>query len=83
MRVGGRVGGWCSSAFVRFWSCNQTRCSHPTCCIRLPALLPLLNPTHAEAVQLAIDGGATIVQLREKRADGGPFMQQASLWLCF
>jgi len=36
----------------------------------------LATPCPAGAVRLAIDGGATIVQLREKRADGGPFMQQ-------
>ena len=34
--------------------------------------------SNAEAVQLAIEGGTTIVQLREKNADGAHFMQQAN-----
>ncbi|GAB4815842.1 hypothetical protein N2152v2_002888 [Parachlorella kessleri] len=33
---------------------------------------------NAEAVRLAIDGGTTIVQLREKKCDGGHFAQQAA-----
>eukprot|EP00887_Chlorella_sp_A99_P000146 scaffold16.g146.t1 len=34
--------------------------------------------SNAEAVRLAIDGGATVVQLREKDADGGRFVQEAA-----
>ncbi|PSC75210.1 thiamine biosynthetic bifunctional enzyme chloroplastic isoform C [Micractinium conductrix] len=34
--------------------------------------------SNAEAVRMAIDGGATIVQLREKKIDGGAFLQQAA-----
>ncbi|KAL4420336.1 hypothetical protein ABPG77_006143, partial [Micractinium sp. CCAP 211/92] len=34
--------------------------------------------SNAEAVRLALDGGTTIVQLREKNADGGPFLREAA-----
>ena len=33
--------------------------------------------TNAAAVELAVAGGVTLVQLREKLADGGDYMQQA------
>ncbi|EFN53733.1 hypothetical protein CHLNCDRAFT_58425 [Chlorella variabilis] len=32
----------------------------------------------SEAVQLALDGGATVVQLREKDAEGGAFLEQVN-----
>lgn len=51
----------------------QSRHIHPA----HPASVIHNQPLHgAEAVRLALDGGTTIVQLREKRADGGPFLQQ-------
>ena len=36
------------------------------------------NRSNAEAVAAAVRGGATLVQVREKDADGGAFLQQAS-----
>ena len=33
--------------------------------------------SNAEAVQLAVQGGATLIQLREKSADGGAFVKEA------
>ena len=33
--------------------------------------------SNAEAVQLAVQGGATLIQLREKAADGGAFVREA------
>lgn len=39
------------------------------------AFAPLPRPG-AEAVRLALDGGTTVVQLREKKCDGGYFTQQ-------
>ena len=33
--------------------------------------------SNAEAVRQAIEGGATLVQLREKSADGGAFVREA------
>lgn len=66
--------------FVVCWALQQTRHPHQplhpcrTCYLSPTSLRPRIAP--AEAVRLAIDGGTTIVQLREKRADGGPFLQQ-------
>ncbi|KAI3425347.1 hypothetical protein D9Q98_009111 [Chlorella vulgaris] len=34
--------------------------------------------SNAEAIQLALDGGVTVVQLREKDIEGGAFMEQAA-----
>ena len=47
----------------------------------LPALAFRAVLLHAEAVQLALDGGATVVQLREKDAEGGAFLEQVG-WRC-
>ena len=52
----------------------------PPCPACTVAVSPGTHPDSlpAEAVRLAIDGGTSIVQLREKSADGGPFLQQVS-----
>lgn len=33
--------------------------------------------SNVEAVKLAVEGGATLIQLREKNADGGAFVREA------
>ena len=44
----------------------------------LAARWPAWPGLDAEAVRLALDGGATVVQLREKRLEGGAFLAEAA-----
>ena len=39
--------------------------------------------SNADAVAAAVRGGATLVQVREKDADGGAFLREARSTLCF
>lgn len=50
------------------------RLTHHCCCPAFPSPWPSCLP--AEAIQLALDGGVTVVQLREKDIEGGAFMEQ-------
>ena len=49
----------------------------PVPCFYLKILNSILRRSLVEAVRLAVEGGATIVQIREKDAGGGNLLQVA------
>ena len=73
---------WCCRFEQTYWAQPAGPLQKPVLDYRLYAVTdPGCNArcgrSNVQAVQLAVQGGATLIQLREKSADGGLFVQEA------
>ncbi len=70
--------GWCRYATADWTSKDQvSRLDLRLYAVTDPRQNERMHRSNVEAVSAAIDGGVTVVQLREKDADGGDFLAEA------